>query len=404
MLKMNGNTWGIKYVIFRLTLFGMVLGAVFVRGGMMVSATMEEKEEAETSVPFQVSAHSAILIEQSTGEILYEKNTDEILAPASVTKIMTILLVMEALERGDVTREDIVSVSAQAAGMGGSQVYLKAGETMTLWELLKCVVVVSGNDASVALAEYISGSEEAFVEKMNEKATLLSMEQTQFLNCTGLPEEGHGTTAYDIALMSRELLVNHPEIQELTSIWMDTIREGEFGLSNTNRLIHDYSGATGLKTGSTDSALYCMAASAQRNDMDLIAVVLKSPTSSQRFEDAKTLLDYGFSTYSLEEIFLSTPLPPVSVLLGEKDSFQPTCQQPVTLLLEKSEIQSLTTQVQIPETLEAPIAQGEQIGTFDIFVSGTLKESVPIVAMEEVGKLSLWGIYWELIGKAFMTS
>lgn len=351
-----------------------------------------------------LSAFSAILIEQNTGTVLYEKNPNAPLAPASVTKIMTILLVMEALERGEVSKEEQITISANAAGMGGSQVYLKEGEIMSLWELLKCVVVVSGNDASVALAEHLAGSEGSFVKLMNQKAQELEMTNTIFFNCTGLPQEGHSTTAHDISLMSRELLGNHPEILELTTIWMDSIRGGTFDLSNTNRLIYDYSGATGLKTGSTDSALYCMSASASRDNLDFIAVVLKSPSSAERFEDAKTLLDYGFAHYVMEDVYLSTALPPIPLILGTEDYLQPQCQQPISLLLERSETQQITTEVQLPESLEAPIAEGEQIGSFNIYISGTLRESTPIYATEEIPRLSLWGIFHNLMEALFMAS
>lgn len=349
-----------------------------------------------------IQAHSALLMEQSTGTILYEKNAHTPMAPASVTKIMTILLVMESLAEGTHTREEQVTISANAAGMGGSQVYLKENETMSLWELLKCVVVVSGNDASVALAEYIAGSETLFVQKMNQRAKELGMVNTLFFNCTGLPQAGHTTTAYDIALMSQELMKNHPEIQELTTIWMDTIREGDFGLSNTNRLIFDYNGATGLKTGSTDSALYCMSATASRDGTDFIAVILKAPTSSQRFTDAKTLLDYGFSNFYLEEIYSSTPIPPINVLLGTQSYIQPICDQPHTLLRNKSNPQTITTEITLPSTVEAPIAKGQQLGTLDIYADDSLIIQIPISTSETVTRMNLWDIFHYLFSSLVM--
>lgn len=369
----------------------------FVLGAMITEVNADE-------IPVDnlgLSAYSALLMDQETGTVLYEKNSHTPLPPASVTKIMTILLVMEALERGDIGKEDVVTVSENAAGMGGSQVYLKAGETMSVWELLKCVVVVSGNDASVALAEYVAGSEDVFVGQMNARALELGMHNTLFFNCTGLPQEGHSTTAFDIALMSQELLKKHPDIVELSTIWMDSIRDGEFGLSNTNRLIYSYSGATGLKTGSTDSALYCMSASASREGMDFIAVILKAPTSAERFDDATTLLDYGFATFSLEEIYPSTAVPPIQVNLGLEDYLQPQIE-PVTLLLEKNQVSELTTTVHLPETLDAPIFEGDCLGTFDIFVSGVLERSVPIVASLEIPRLTLLGIFQNLCKTAMM--
>lgn len=352
--------------------------------------------------PFSLSSYSAVLMEQSTGQILYEKNSSTPMAPASVTKIMTILLVMEALADEKVHREDQIVVSANASGMGGSQVFLKEGEVMSLWELLKCVVVVSGNDASVALAEHLCGSESAFVQKMNEKAQSLGMSNTLFFNCTGLPQEGHSTTAFDIALMSQALMSNYPEIQELTTIWMDSIRENTFGLSNTNRLIHDYTGATGLKTGYTDTALYCMSATASRDGLDLIAVALKSPSSSERFDDVKTMFDYGFANYVLEEVYLSSALPVIPLLLGEKDYLQPSCVQPVTMLVKRSERDLISTRFTIPEVLDAPVEDGQVLGSFDIFIDGKLKETHPIIATESIPRLSLFGIYKSLLSTTFM--
>ena len=229
----------------------------------LLLSTVQAATVQQPTLP--LSAASALLMEKESGQVLYEQNSQEQMEPASVTKIMTLLLIMEALQEQRIDEEDMVTVSAHAAGMGGSQVYLEQGEQMSVHELVKCITVVSGNDAAVAMAEYLAGSEEVFVEQMNQRALELGMVNTHFVNCTGLPVEGHVTTAYDIALMSRELILNHPEIQEYTTIWMDSIRDGAFGLTNTNRLIYSYEGATGLKTGSTDSALYCMSATAERD-------------------------------------------------------------------------------------------------------------------------------------------
>ena len=267
-----------------------------------------------------VDAASWVLMEKETGNILCAEHPHDKLEPASVTKVMTLLLVMEAISQGRLSLTDTVQVSAHAASMGGSQVYLKEGELMTVDDLLKAVAVASGNDAAVALAEHLAGSEEAFVERMNQRAAQLGMADTCFVNCTGLPAAGHLTSAYDIALMSRELILNHPDIRRFTTIWMDSLRDGASGLVNTNKLIRFYQGATGLKTGSTDAALYCLSATAERDGMELIAVILKAPTSTQRFESAKVLLNYGFAAYGLGEAQLPQPLTPIPVTLGDAPS------------------------------------------------------------------------------------
>ena len=289
----------------------------------------------EDNMPLPLSSASALLMEKETGTILLQQNAHQKLEPASVTKVMTLLLVMEAVDSGRLSLDEPVPVSAHAAGMGGSQVYLKEGERLSVSDLIKCVAVVSGNDCAVALAERLSGSESAFVEQMNQKAQALGMEDTHFVNCTGLPAPGHLTSAYDIALMSRQLLLHHPDIRQYTTIWTDSIRNGAFGLTNTNRLIRFYDGATGLKTGFTASAQYCMSAAAQRNGMELIAVVMKAPTPAQRFQ-----LFAGHFVNSYDKHLLlpfrslqcvpATPsacprctLAPIAVLLGQSKTVQP---------------------------------------------------------------------------------
>ena len=247
----------------------------------------------------EVEAPSALLMEKETGTVLFAKDEHAKLEPASVTKVMTLLLVMEAIDAGTLHYDDIVTASAHACSMGGSQIWLEENEQMTVSDMLKAVCVVSANDCAVALAEAVAGSEEAFVDRMNQRAAELGMTDTTFKNATGLPAEGHVTSAYDIALMSRELILNHPDIRQYTTIWMDSLRNGASSLVNTNRLIRFYEGATGLKTGSTDSALYCLSATAERDGMELIAVIMKGSTSAQRFEDAQALLNYGFATYAL---------------------------------------------------------------------------------------------------------
>ena len=250
----------------------------------------------------EVSAPSALLMEKETGTVLFAKDEHARLEPASVTKIMTLLLVMEAIDSGQLSYDTVITAPAHACSMGGSQIWLKENEQMTVDDMLKAVCVVSANDCAVALAEQVAGSEEAFVERMNQRAAELGMGDTTFQNATGLPAEGHLTSAYDIALMSRELISKHPDIRRYTTIWMDTLRNGASQLVNTNKLIRFYEGATGLKTGSTDSALYCLSATAERDGMELISVIMKGASSAQRFEDAKALLSYGFSTYALKTI------------------------------------------------------------------------------------------------------
>ena len=264
----------------------------------------------------EVKAQAALLMEKETGEVLFAKNEHEKLEPASVTKVMTLLLVMEAIDGGQLRYEDILTASAHACSMGGSQIWLKEGERMSVDDMLKAVFVVSANDCAVALGEAVAGSEEAFVELMNKRAKELGMNDTTFRNATGLPAEGHVTSACDIAIMSRELILHHPKVREYTTIWMDTLRGGTSELVNTNKLIRRYDGATGLKTGSTSTALYCVSATAERNGMELIAVVLKSPTGEQRVTDARALLDYGFANYALIQAAADEALPAVQVTLG----------------------------------------------------------------------------------------
>lgn len=357
----------------------------------------------ELSQPtLDLSAQSAVLMEKETGTLLYQQQPHEKLEPASVTKIMTLLLIMEAIDSGQISQEDVVTVSANAAGMGGSQVYLKQGEQMTVGELIKCITVVSGNDASVAMAEYLAGSESAFVERMNQRAKDLGMEDTTFLNCTGLPQQGHMTTAYDIALMSRELIRNHPGIRAYTTIWMDSIRDGAFGLTNTNRLIRFYQGATGLKTGSTDSAQYCMSATAERDGMELIAVVMKCPSSADRQKDAQALLDYGFASYTLKPIYPETPLAPIPVALGEQEQIQPQMSQQPKLLIRKGQESQVTTRLTLPETLEAPVEQGQTVGQLEIFLDGAPVQTVPIVSAQSVERLTVPGVFTRLLRQLLM--
>lgn len=361
-------------------------------------------QAAQDQPDLELSAAAAVLMEKETGTLLYESQAHKALEPASVTKVMTMLLVMEAIDSGAISKDDMVTVSEAAAGMGGSQVYLEPGEQMSVSELLKCVAVVSGNDAAVALAEHLCGSEGAFVQRMNTRAQELGMKDTKFLNCTGLPQEGHVTSAYDIALMSRELILHHPDIRQYTTIWMDSIRDGSFGLSNTNRLVRFYQGATGLKTGSTDSALYCLSATAERDGMELIAVVLGAPTSSQRFQDAQTLLDYGFAGWTLCRPQPEQALPPVPVLLGEQRQVQPVASETGPLLIRREEAGQVTTELSLSSDVEAPVEEGQILGRMTVYVAGEERCSVPLVASQGVARLTTPGLFLRMVRQLLLAS
>ncbi len=348
-----------------------------------------------------VDAKAVVLMEKTTGDVLYEEHAHQPLEPASVTKVMTLLLIMEALEEGSLTKETMVPVSAAAAGMGGSQVYMKEGEEFSVHDMLKAIAVASGNDACVAMAEHLAGSEAAFVEKMNQRAQELGMADTVFHNCTGLPAEGHVSSAADIALMSRELILKHPDIRTYTTIWMDTLRDGAFGLTNTNKLVRFYDGATGLKTGSTDGALFCVSATAEKEGMELIAVVLGSPTSADRFETAKALLNYGFAGWTLVTAAPSEPLIPVPVSLGTAPSVQPVLAEECRLLLPKAQAGTVTTTLTVADTLAAPVEQGQQIGTLTVLVDGASRQTIPLLAQEAVPRLTLWQVYQATLTKLF---
>ena len=362
---------------------------------------------ALTSLPVRaealtVEAESCILMEKETGQVLYAVGEHQQLEPASVTKIMTILLVMEAIDDGRLSYEDMVTTSAYAASMGGSQVYLKENEQMSVEDLLKAVCVASGNDAAVALGEHLAGSADAFVEQMNQRAKELGMADTHFVNCTGLPAEGHVTSAYDIALMSRELILHHPDIRRFTTIWMDSLRDGAFTLSNTNRLIRYYEGATGLKTGSTDSALYCLSATAERDGMELIAVILKSPTSDKRFEGAKTLLNYGFATYTLTHASSDEPLPSVPVSMGAADQVSLTLGEETALLLEKTAAPNLQQEIVVEPEVKAPVEQGQQLGTLRYTAGEEIVAEIPLVAAGSVPRLTYGQVLLRMLRCSFL--
>lgn len=343
------------------------------------------------AVELPLTSRAALLMEKTTGRILFAQNEHEKLEPASVTKIMTLLLTMDAIDSGALAYDDVVTVSANAAGMGGSQVFLAEGEQITVEELLKCVCVSSGNDAAVALAEKVAGVTELFVEQMNNRARGLGMDDTHFVNPTGLTAEGHVTSAHDIALMSRELLTKHPDIRSFTTIWTDSIRNGTFDLANTNKLIRRYDGATGLKTGYTASAGYCISATAEREGMELIAVVMKGETADKRNADAKALLNYGFSAYALVSAAPEEPLPALPVTMGETDTVALMLPpDALTAVVEKAQAAALERRIDLPESLPAPVRQGQQVGTLTLCSGDTELMTVPILAAEDAAGRS-WG-------------
>lgn len=350
----------------------------------------------ENTVAFDVNAKSAVLMEAETGTVLYNKNGDEALPPASVTKVMTLLLIMEAVDGGVFSLDDPVSVSEYAASMGGSQVYLEPGEQMSVEEMLKCVIISSANDAAVALAEKVSGSVEAFVTRMNERASELGMTNTHFENPTGLDDDvqNHTTSAVDIALMSRELLC-HEKVLEYSGIWMDSIRNGEFGLTNTNRLIRFYNGATGLKTGSTSKAGFCISATAKRDGMHLIAVIMGSPTRDERNNAAKALLDFGFAKYCLYSSE-SAPSDPVRVKGGITDKVQ-TEYTGITKLLPAGKKDSVTMEVKLNDSASAPVKKGQKLGCVRYMLDGELIGEADITAAENVPRMGYFCLLYRML-------
>lgn len=350
-----------------------------------------------TDDDIDISAPSAILIEKVTGEVIYEKNSHERLPPASVTKVMTMLLIVEAVERGDISLDDTVIASERAASFGGSCVFLEEGEKMSVAEMLKCICVVSANDCAVAMAEHLCGSEQAFVARMNDRARELGLKDTNFKNCTGLFEDDeHYTSAYDIAVMSREL-IRHDMIKDYTTIWMDTIRGGEFGLSNTNKLVYYYDGCTGLKTGFTEKAMYCLSATAEREGVEYIAVIMHADTIDKRNNDAKALLSYGFANYRLVPLRSPDVLPPVRVTLGSADSVQPVYDGAEAALVPKSGAGEVSYELDLPDTLPAPVEKGQQIGTLRVVSDGKELYSVKLLADSSVARASFGRTLLELV-------
>ena len=369
---------------------------------MMLSLLPRSAGAAE----LKVAGKSALLMEVDTGTVLYESNAHEPLAPASVTKVMTMLLIMEAVDSGKIAMTDTVTASETAAAKGGSQIYLKVGETMVVSEMLKCIAVSSANDCACAMAEHIAGSEEAFVGLMNRRAEELGMKDTTFVNCTGLDDGGnadrHRTSAYDIAVMSRQLLKYHPDIRKFTTIWMDTIRNGTFGLSNTNKLIRFYPGATGLKTGFTSGAGYCLSASAAREGMELIAVVMGADTGANRNAACKQLLDYGFANFSLIAPEL-TEEAQVPVTLGKAPAARVRLGEEGAVLIDKSQKSSVTEEMQLEDSVEAPVSQGQRLGTLRIKAGEQILSEVPLVAAEAIERLTWGDLFVKVMKRACMS-
>ena len=357
------------------------------------------------AVELDVEGKSALLMDVETGTVLYEKNAHEKLSPASVTKVMTMLLIMEAIDSGKIGWNDMVTASESAAAKGGSQIYLKVGEQMSVTDMLKSIAVSSANDCACAMAEHIAGSEAAFVEMMNRRAKELGMNDTNFVNCTGLDDGdaavNHKTSAYDIALMSRELLKNHPDIKKFTTIWMDTVRNGAFGLSNTNKLVRFYSGCTGLKTGFTSGAGYCLSSSAQREGMELIAVVMGCETSNIRTAACKGMLDYGFANFALVTPALESA-PEVPVTLGTSDAVKLIPEGTAGLLVDKAQKSSITTETSVEETVSAPVAKGQKLGTMTVKSGETVLTQIPLVAAEDIPRLTWWDLFLQVLRQTAM--
>ena len=378
-----------------------------VRATYVTIPTWSENALVETSGEIgenflDLSCESAILISQDTGEVLYEHNAHEKLRPASVTKVMTILLIMEEIDSGRLSYSDKIACSENASSMGGSQIWLDATEELTVDEMLKAICVVSANDCTVAMAEHIAGSEEMFVEKMNQRAKELGMNDTTFKNCHGIDEDGHETSSYDIALMSRELLKNHPEITKYTTIWMDSFRDGKSELVNTNKLIKNYQGATGLKTGSTSLALFNLSASATRENLSLIAVVMRAPTTKERFSCARKLLDYGFSNYQYKKLAeKDCEVMKVPVMKGTEAEVAVKYSDSVGKVMKKKEDGNVEQEVIINGDIIAPIQKGDVLGNVFYRVNGEEVASVELVADSSVEKLSFFNMGKRVVKKWF---
>lgn len=371
--------------------------------GLLIGVMPLKPKAAALDIP----AKSALLMDVSTGTVLYEQDAHTPLPPASVTKVMTMLLIMEAIDQGRIGWDDTVTASEAASAKGGSQIYLKPGETMSVSDMVKSIAVSSANDCACAMAEHIAGSESAFVEKMNARAKALGMKDTHFVNCTGLDDDpeakDHLTSAYDIAIMSRQLLKYHPDIKKYTTIWMDTLRNGTFGLANTNKLVRFYQGATGLKTGFTSAAGYCLSASAQRDGMELVAVVMGAQTSQERFSGCKALLDYGFANYAL----VTPELPEnarIPVKLGNTQTVAAIPSGLDSLLVDKAQKGSVTTAVELLPQVSAPVSKGQRLGTLTVKSGQQVLAQIPLVAAEAVPRLSYWEIFLQILRHVTMAN
>lgn len=356
------------------------------------SVTTSKTNNSKQNLPIEIKAKSAILMDVTTGKVLLEHNADEKLYPASVTKIMTMLLVVEAIQDGKISLADVVACTDNAASKGGSQIWLEPGEEMTVNELLKATAIGSANDAATLLGEYVSGSEEAFIALMNERAKELKMTNTHFDNATGLDDtsETHLTTARDIGIMSVELM-KHDLIQDYTTVWMDSLRNGETELVNTNKLVRFYSGTTGIKTGTTAKAGCCVSASAKRDDLHLVAVVMGSTNSNERFETAKTMLNWGFSNYTLVNLEIDkTAFSEVAVISGESDKIKPYVKGETQVLIKKGDEEKLEQAVTLAENIEAPVTENQKLGTVKFTLSGETVAEFPLLASEEVKKLTFY--------------
>lgn len=339
-----------------------------------------------------ITAPSAVLMETTTGKILFEKNPHEKRPCASVTKVMTLLLVFEAIDSGKLSLDDTITASEHASSMGGSDIWLEPGETMSADDMIKATVVASANDAAVALAEHISGSEEAFVEQMNRRAKELKMNDTVFKNCNGLDEDGHVTSAYDVAVMSRELM-KHEKIFDYTSIWLDSLRDGKTQIVNTNKLLKTYNGITGLKTGTTNDAGCCMSASAKRGDVSLVSVVLGCKTGKERFADAAALLDYGFANISVKELKLPDDMPSqIKVDGGMEDEVNLNCDVSSNVVVDKSKSVEIKTSVDLPESVSAPIAENQKLGTLTFTIDGKPVKTCDITASSDIEAISFGSV------------
>ena len=395
-------------------LFNTFAFAVLDATAYVWSNQSKKLETAETSVglssssatvtdnPLALDCGAACLIEQNSGLIIYDYNMHEKLRPASVTKIMSDLLIMEALDSGKIQLTDKIPCTEDAAKMGGSQIWLDVRETLTVEEMLKAICVVSANDCVVAMADYLEGSQDAFVKKMNQKAQELGMNDTTFKNCHGIDEDGHLTSAYDIAIMSRELLMNHPSITKYTTIWMDSLRDGKSSLVNTNKLVRNYNGCTGLKTGSTSIALYNLSASATRNNLSLIAVVLKAPTPAIRFSNAQKLLDYGFSNYTVTSFGKKGDvIKSVEIKKGTTSSIDAILENDAEVLMSNGNNKDVTQEIKLDDTFNAPILEGQKLGEVEFSINGNVVSTVNLVANKSSDKLSFGSIIKFVMNKWF---